>query len=345
VAAAGLRIALISGTFGQGQGTGGQAWLLARGLEERGHRVEVWARRVTSAEGFAGPVHPLPRARRHLWRVIEAVPRRRFDLVHALERVPGADVVRASGGVHAAWLSGAPLSLRRAGRWSLRHRRELALDRAAARRARVVVANSRRVAAEVVAFHGVGPQRVVVVRNGVTPLARPPAHSAALRRRWGVGPRGRVALFLGHDGRRKGLDIAAAAFARVAAPGDRLVAAGPSRGPAGVVCLGPVPAAEALGAADAMLLPSRYDASSNAVLEALAAGVPPVCSGRDGASEVVGDPALVVTSPYDVAGFAEALGYAWTTEDPARWRRAAARWPASRMVRDTEAVYRELADG
>lgn len=349
MAAAGLRVALIVGTFGPGRGTGGQAWMLAEGLRARGHRVEVWARHLDGDRAVAGVVHPLPRSRRHLWRAVEGIDRASFDVVHALERAPGADIVRLGGGVHAAWLPSAPLSLKRAGRWSLRHRREIALDRAAARQARRVITNSDRVAAEAMAFYGIEAERLRVVRNGVTvpregaeELAR---RRAAMRRRLGVPVHGRVALFLGHDARRKGLDVAAAAFERVARPGDVLVAAGPTRGPAGVKCLGATEPWLALAAADAMVLPSRYDASSNAVLESLAAGVPPVCSGRDGSSELVPDPRLVVSSPYDVAGMAEALGYAWTTDDAARWRTAAARWPASRMVEDTEATYRELVDG
>mgnify|MGYP000421306732 CR=1 FL=1 len=348
MAASGLHVALITGTFGRGKGTGGQAWHLATGLAARGHRVQVFARFIDATDGFAGEVHAIPRSRRALWGVVEQVRSvAPFDLVHALERAPGADIVRTGGGVHRAWLDGAPLSLKRAGRWSLRHRRELALDRASVQGARRVITNSQRVAAEVVAFHGVATERVRVVRNGVDQSAllgalRPRGQA---RRALGIDPSSRVALFLGHDARRKGLEVAQRAFRRVARPGDVLLAAGPRHGPEGVRCLGPCAPEEVLGAADALLLPSRYDASSNAVLEALAAGLPTVCSGRDGASEVVPDRRLVVTSPYDVDGFARALGYAWRTDAAARWQRAARSWPVSRMVDDTEATYRELVDG
>lgn len=341
MAAAALRIALICGTYGAGEGTGGQSALLAEGLRARGHRVEVWARRV---DGDAEGIHALPRSRRALWRALQEVPRARFDVVHAMERVPGADVYRAGGGVHRAWLQSAPSALGR-WRWTLRQQREARLDAAAARSARRVICNAYRAAGEVCAWHGVDPGRVRVVRNGVALPEVPPETRARLRAAWGVPEGGRVALFLGHDARRKGLDAAAAAFRRVAGPLDRMVAAGPRRGPRGVLCTGPLPAAEALAAADAMLLPSRYDASSNAVLEALAAGVPPVCTRRDGASEVVPDRRLVVGAPDDVAGLAQALGYAWSSALRDRCREAAQAWPASRMVLDTERVYRELHRG
>ncbi len=339
VASTALRVALICGTYGAGQGTGGQSAALAAGLAERGHHVEVWARRVDRADGIE--VHALPRSRRALWGAVSRVPRARFDVVHAMERAPGADVYRAGGGVHQAWLDGLPPALWWR-RWTLRQRREARLDAAAAMTARRVIANSQRVAAELVAFHGMAPGRVVVVRNGV----QLPAVSADLRgrvrQRWGVPSGGRVALFLGHDAARKGLDVAAAAFARVAGPLDRMVAAGPRHGPQGVQCVGSMPAAEALAGADAMVLPSRYDASSNAVLEAMAAGVPPVCSRRDGASELVPDRRLVVADPADVLGVAEALGYAWAAADAEGLRAAARAWPVSRMVLQTELVYREL---
>jgi UDP-glucose:(heptosyl)LPS alpha-1,3-glucosyltransferase len=336
-----LRIALICGTFGAGQGTGGQSVALATGLLQRGHHVEVWARRVDDTAGVV--VHQLPRSRRALWAAVQRVPRERFDVVHALERVPGADVYRAGGGVHLAWLQAAPPALWDR-RLTMRHRREAALCAAAARTARRVVANSLRSAGQLAAWHGVEHQRLRVVRNGVAldRFAPDPGSRARVRAAWGVSDGARVALFLGHDGPRKGLEVAAAAFRQVARGEDVLLAAGPRQGPPGVRCLGPVPASDVLAGADAMVLPSRYDASSNAVLEALAAGVPPVCSAADGASEVVPDRRLVVADPLDVHSVAEALGYAWRSADGGRMRAAAEAWPVSRMVRDTETVYREL---
>jgi UDP-glucose:(heptosyl)LPS alpha-1,3-glucosyltransferase len=60
-------------------------------------------------------------------------------------------------------------------------------------------------------------------------------------------------------------------------------------------------------AADALLLPTRYDAFANVCLEAAAAGLPVVTSGANGAAELFRDAGLVVEDSDDVEGFAAAL--------------------------------------
>lgn len=338
LAAVALRVALVVGTYGAGQGSGGQAELLVQGLRARGHHVVVFSR-SGSADGV------LPRSRGALFDWARHLPQDAFDVVFAFERLVGADIVRAGGGVHAAWLDAAPDGWRR---WRLapKDRRELRLDREAARGAGAVVCNAERVAAEVIAHHGVPRARVMVVRNGVDLARFRPSESVRRRVRAARGVSGRVALFLGHDGPRKGLDVAIDAFQHVRAPGDALWVAGRHVGPlpAGVVSLGVIDPAEVLPAVDAMLLPTRYDPSANATLEALACGVPPVTSGRDGASEVIDDRRLRVASPLDVQGFAEALRYAWAVHDPERWRAVAEGWPASRMVGATERLLEAAAE-
>ena len=331
-----MRVALITGTFGAGRGSGGQAELLTRGLRARGHAVTVVCRAADRDPGVDPPRLALPVSRRALPAWMHTFDRRGFDVVFAFERVPGADVYRAGGGVHESWMASAPRALTR---WGLRaaDRRERHLDHAAATLARRVVCNADRTAAEVRAWHGA--QAVEVIRNGVDlsrfqPKPRPRRH-------------GKVALFLGEGGGRKGLDVAIAAFRAAAGTTDQLWVAGatPRRPPPGVIAIGHVDPAAVLPEVDAMILPSRYDPSSNAVLEALASGVPPVCSARDGASEIVDDPHLIVARPTDVQGFAAALRYAWDQADPTRWRALAERWPDARMVDATERLLGRLADG
>ena len=96
----------------------------------------------------------------------------------------------------------------------------------------------------------------------------------------------------------------------------------------------------------AMLLPTRYDPTANATLEALAHGVPPCVSAADGMAEILPDRRLVVRDPDDVRGFARALSYAWLDADlPARCRLVAERWPAPRMVDELVGLVAEMADG
>lgn len=328
-----MNVALLVGRFGPGTGTGGVAWRLAQGLRDRGHTVEVWTGRVDAALPGV-PTHPLGSR----WTAADRVPRGFVRL--ALDRTPGCEVARASGGVHALWaaIRGWP---------RLADVREARLDRETARTARLVACNSLKTAADVIAWHGVAHDRVRLVPT--SPSLAEGADRGELRRRWGA--QRRVALFLGHGYRRKNLPTAWRAFAVAARPGDKLVVAGddahaerwlaPARAALGeaLIVESAAQGARLLPGADALLHPTLYDAASNVVLEALAAGVPPVVSLRDGAAEWVADRALVVGDPEDAAGFAAALRRAWDTTTPA------GRPPPDEMAARLEALLEEADDG
>ncbi len=338
-----MKIAILTGRLGEGTGTAGVAARLARGFADAGHDVVVHAGVVDRRpEGLA----VLPLGDRAT--AAERVERGRVRI--ALDRLPGCEIVRASGGVHRAWLAVGASDAWRAARAAL-DRTEEALEREAFARARIVVANAARVVGEVVAWHGLPAVRVRLVRTGVDleAFAPDPARRAAVRAELGVPEGGRVATFVGHGFRRKNLAVAVAAFLRVAGAADRLVVAGRgrfARVDPRVILLGPRPSAPLLAGSDALLLPTLYEAASNATLEALASGVPPCVPVADGAAELVPDRRLVRRSPHDVEGFADALRYAWG--DPslgARCRAAAEPWPVSRMVRELAAVAAECSDG
>lgn len=334
-----MNVAMVVGTLSRNGGTERSAWELSRWLVQRGHEVHVYCR---AAEAAA------PGVRVHLGSL--RVPEGRHPVVHAFVRIPGATVFRAGGGAHLAWLHARWRGLGAVRRWTPRARWEVRRDRRCMRTARVVVCNSDMAAADVRRLYGV--DRIVVVWNGVDlDRFRPDAERrAAARRAWEAT--GRVALFLGHGFRRKGLAVAAEAFARVAAPDDRLVVIGADaharRYLAGldprVRCQGPVPDPEQwLPGADATLLPTLYDSAANTTLEAMACGVPAITSGRDGNAARVPDRRLVVDDPRDVEGFARALDLAWREPALGRGcRKAAERWPVSRNGQEVESIYREL---
>ncbi|MBW1880308.1 MAG: glycosyltransferase family 4 protein [Deltaproteobacteria bacterium] len=355
--------------FATDGGTERYAVELTRWLVGRGHEVHVYCGQASveipgvhvhtvlprRGRGAVGVARDLLAARR--------VQRHRHDVVQAFIRVPGCTVYRAGGGAHLAWLHARGSGWRHRARTALSpaDHAEVWADRNALCTARIVVCNSRMAANDVCALYGISEDRVRVVRNGVDPVRfRPsPERRSAARRAWGVQEGGRVALFLANGYRRKGLSVAAQAFARVSGARDRLVVMGRDAharrilAPLGrllgdrLVVQGPVPRPERwLPGADATLLPTRYDSAANTTLEALASGVPPVTSGRDGNAEVVPEPALVVTEPADVAGFAAALCHAWSTPGlGARCRRATEAWPVSRNGEGLETLYRELVDG
>lgn len=100
-------------------------------------------------------------------------------------------------------------------------------------------------------------------------------------------------------------------------------------------------------AADAFVLPTRYDAFANACLEAAAAGLPVVTSASNGAAEVLREGVVCVDRADDADGFAAALA---SLADPAarRARGDAARDAAERFswdahVESLRSLYARIA--
>jgi UDP-glucose:(heptosyl)LPS alpha-1,3-glucosyltransferase len=344
---------------------------LARHLVSRGHEVHVWSASVredlAAEPGIA--FHRLTPAFRGgalgalaLARAARAVDPGASDVILGFGRTTRHHVFRAGGGAHEAWLAARDARAWQRIRTALDPLAwiERAIDRRAIRSARIVVCNSEMAARDVVAWHAVPPGRLRVVRNGVDlDRFRPdPERRAAARSAWQVPDAGRVALFLGSGFARKGLAVAGHAFGRVAGEHDRLVVIGgdahagrhlrPIRALLGerLVFVGPIDDPEAwLPGADATLLPTLYDPAANSTLEALACGIPPVTSSRDGNAEITPDPRLVVADPRDVEGFAAALRYAWDAGSALGCRSVAEAWPVSRNGEAMEAVLMECVDG
>jgi UDP-glucose:(heptosyl)LPS alpha-1,3-glucosyltransferase len=297
------------------------------------------------------------------------VARERWDVVVGFGRTPRQDVVRVGGGTHRSYLA-AMAGHGRAGRGrGPYHRTILWLERRmfAPDGHRRVLAVSQRVADEVMRDYGVGRDRVRVVYNGVDLERFHPARRAVdgprLRAALGIGS-ARMCVAIGTGYARKGFDLLLALW-RDAPPDDaalvlvgddqqlaryrRLAAAPNVRGRVHV--LGPRADVESiLAAADVLCLPSRQEAFGNVVLEAAAAGVPPVTSAAVGAAELLdGELAsLVVDDPSRPqalrAAIVRALDPEWAARSAAA-RRLAERHPWSRHLDDLERLLREVADG
>jgi glycosyltransferase involved in cell wall biosynthesis len=193
-----------------------------------------------------------------------------------------------------------------------RHLPEL-LRRSVARAA-VVCTPSNAVAQQVAHRLGVPTERIVPTPLGVDPAwssTGPP--SPALRARLGLPPR--YLLFLGAAQPRKGLDVLLDAHAAHPdlAP---LVLAGPAgwgptlRASSRVHTVGYLDEADlrcVVAGAAALALPSRDEGFGLPVLEAMAVGVPVVCSDLPALREVAGGLATLVP-PGDPAALATALG-------------------------------------
>jgi glycosyltransferase involved in cell wall biosynthesis len=104
-----------------------------------------------------------------------------------------------------------------------------------------------------------------------------------------------------------------------------------------------------LAAADLFVLPSRWEGCPNAVLEAMAAGVPVVATGVGGTPELVVDGVTGLLCPPD-SPQELAVRTVDLLRDPARARamgdagrsRAATEFPVRRMVARFESLYESL---
>jgi len=112
-----------------------------------------------------------------------------------------------------------------------------------------------------------------VIPNGVDTAVFSPRDRATARESLGLEPSGSYALFVGRLEYRKGADLLAAACREA---GFELAIAG-SKGLPGARHLGvldPAGLADAYAAADCVLFPTRYEACSYVILEALACATP-----------------------------------------------------------------------
>jgi glycosyltransferase involved in cell wall biosynthesis len=262
-----------------------------------------------------------------------------------------------------AWLAGVPVRIaQRRGLhtskppWGIRP----ALERLVNRLTTQVVANSQAVARDTAEDEGLPPQRMRVIHNGV----EIPAQSVSPRPA-GVPADARIILCVANLIHYKGHhDLLAAAMevlprfpdvalvlvgegalraaleARVAHAGlrDRVHFLGQRED---------VPAL--LAAAKLFVLPSHEEGFPNALLEAMAHGLPVVATRVGGVPEAVvhGETGLLVP-PQDPAALAEALSALLRDPDLAQKmgragrERAASQFTLDRMVRETEALYAEL---
>ena len=176
---------------------------------------------------------------------------------------------------------------------------------------------------------GVAPARIAVVHNAIDPnwgaACRTPEAAAALRAKLGIAASAQVILLVGRFSREKDHLTLLAAVAKLrdggsVAPHLLLVGDGPERGrienaigelglQGAVTLTGQVPTAEPYyGIADVAVLSSLSEGSPNALLEAMAVGVPVIATWVGGIPEIVkdGESALLI-APRDRAGMSRAL--------------------------------------
>lgn len=332
-----MRIALVIERFlPRGGGVEAVAWKVAHALSARGDDVEVFARASDAKPDTDGPrIHVLgggsgwqpARVLGFSRRAAKAAPRgRRFDVVQSFSRTRHQDIFRAGGGCHAAYMERAYGTVGSAlRRLSPRHAILLGIERAVfGDPSQLILCNSAMVRDEIRDRHPVAEERLAVVPNGVDVERFNPRLRTTTGRslRAALAPEAEcVWLLAGNGFARKGVATALEAMALRDAAGEELWIAGqddPAPWQAQARRLGVAERTRFLGpradlpdvyaAADALLLPTSYDAFANVCLEAAASGIPVITSAANGAAAWIGAAGRVVAEPDDAAGFAAALG-------------------------------------
>ena len=341
-----LRIAFVRRGYSPSGGAESYLKRLAQGVVDLGHEAQLIANddwplnewsfgsvarvKAKSAIGFANELEKLR-------------PQIRCDVLMSLERVWRCDVYRAGDGVHQAWLNRRrkfEMPLQRFVRGiNQKHQDILQLEEVLLAKggAGRVIANSEMVKKEIVDLYRYPATEIAIVRNGV-PLDRfrfDPELREKSRNDLKLKLDEIALLFAGSGWERKGLRFAIEAMELCRDHKLRLLVAGrgnerdykpkrffteePVRFLGEVADLRPIYAA-----ADIFILPSIYDPSSNACLEALACGLPVITTRDNGFSEIIenGVYGSIVDLANNVSALRDAIRF-WSHES----RRASARSP------------------
>lgn len=373
-----MRLAIIRQRYNPYGGAERFVTRAAISLAKEGVAVTVFAREWKSSEDEGSPgtlVRCNPFYMGRTWRdwsfarhVCAEISTRQFDLVQSHEKIACCDIYRAGDGVHAQWLKNRARSLGIVGRLALAfnayHAYLLWAERRlfSSSRLQAIVCNSNMVRDEIRTQFGVPEHKLKVIYNGVDLDAFNPglrAHRIAMRQTLGIANDAMVYLFVGSGFERKGLRQTIDALAGI--ENGELIVIGEdktlgrmrkmcrSAGLAGRVhFVGGVKDVKPwYGAADCFVLPTLYDPFPNAVLEAMASGLPVITSRQCGAAEILDDGRNgIVCDAYDVAGIRAAMA-AIGTPEAGRLMGDAARAAVSgfglpRMASELTGLYRTL---
>lgn len=245
----------------------------------------------------------LPSVMRVLGYALAACLSKRQQFYFSLERLPCADIYRAGDGVHREFLRSKRHSRRR-----LLDALYLYLERRCFSNAMRIIANSRMVKQDIMRHYRVADDKIDVIYNGIE-LDIGEVGGASLRDEYALDPACRIILFVGSGFARKGVTEMLHLLARLERPFFAIIVGKDRRqreyqqlcvelGLAGrVVFTGPRSDIERYYRdSDIFLLPTRYEPSSNAVLEAMRGGNAVITTRQNGAAELLPDELIMASS-------------------------------------------------
>lgn len=303
-----LQIALLKSSFHLKGGLEKYCFRIANALRQQGHTVSILTSSPSSKKDNVIQIcsSVKPSALQLLWfdwNSRRYLKRHSYDIVFGFDRhfLPLTHY-RAGNGCHAAYLE------RRKKRASFIKRlsfycNPLHLLTTLSERflferhpPRVIICNSQLVKREILQFYPATPEeRLHVVHNGVEWFDY---EESFFTRQKATIPR---ILFIGHEWRRKGLELALGALSRITDHDFRMVVVGKERDPSRFIKIAreyelshkiefhptPQPSLPFYQASDIALLPSLYDPFANATVEALAMGLYVITTVSNGGSEVI----------------------------------------------------------
>jgi UDP-glucose:(heptosyl)LPS alpha-1,3-glucosyltransferase len=301
----------------------------------------------------------------------KVVAREGYDVVHGLMKCYGMNVFHPHTGSHSASVAASLQASRPLSRAFRTLAKTLSIKQAVFRHIEnrqyaleppgLFVAVSARVRDDMVRLHGVAPNRIRTIANGVDLRRFNPKGSqdpAWLRAEWKVENGNLAILFAAHNFRLKGLETLLRALpllpkesgarARVVVagrdrPGPFLRLAGRLGIASQVHFAGPLPdMPAAYRAADLFVLPTYYDPCSLTVLEAMATATPVLTSARNGASELFEHRRdWILPDPADAADLARLMAPFFDDETRSR---AGADALAAAAELDEEDAFRKMLD-
>lgn len=331
-----MRLVLLLRTLSPSGGTQRYAVDLVRALAALGVSVQVICQRIEpdSLLPERVNVYRVPKLPENLlnrlwflvyswWLASRLVRLGQTDLRLSLDRSPFADAVRLGGGCHAAHLETLDGfragSLPLHGGLRLKDRLFLMLERRLVQ-SPCILTVSRACRRQLLERYPLEPNRVHVLNNGVDLDRFDPTRWAGVRQSvhhaLGLSDDALVLLFVGHDGRRKGLELLLHAFFGVARrrpelelvllgvgkdaprllppwlkctrlPGRARVLAFPrAQAIPGLESQDPLPGVYAL--ADLFVFPTRFEPFGNVCLEAMSMGLPGITTESNGVIDLLG---------------------------------------------------------